>query len=137
MENMFLFNSILTEISGGGKMMNIGVKILIYAYLVVLEYITFVNIYEMNKKLSMEKNDKQIKLNKVKFLFFKNKEDNSLYYLKIVILEIVLYFLIICTIGGFIVSLLVKDSITFIIYAILFVSIGTLGIYSGYNKKSK
>lgn len=115
--------------------MNIGVKIIIYLYLAIFVYITFVNIYEMNKKLSTQKNIKQIKLNITRFLFFNsNKENYYLHHLKIVILEIMSYFLVICILAGFIVSLFVKDSITLIIYAILFVLVSALGIYTGYNK---
>ena len=62
------------EISGDGKIMDIGVKILIYFYLIILLYITFANIYEMNKKINIDGKSKQIKIKNLGFLFFKAKE---------------------------------------------------------------
>ena len=124
------------EISGDGKIMDIGVKILLYFYLFILLYITFANIYEMNKKINIDGKSKQIKINNLSFLFFKaNKEIKNIYNFKIVLLEIITYLLIFSMVVGFIVSLFVKDSITLIIYAILFTLITSIGIYTGYRKK--
>ena len=123
------------EISGDGKIMDIGVKILIYFYLIILLYITFANIYEMNKKINIDGKSKQIKIKNLGFLFFKaNKEIKNIYNFKIVLLEIITHLLIFSMVVGFIVSLFVKDSITLIIYAILFTLITSLGIYTGYRK---
>ena len=124
------------EISGDGKIMDIGVKILLYFYLFILLYITFANIYEMNKKINIDGKSKQIKIKNLIFLFFKaNKEIKNIYNFKIVLLEIITYLLIFSMVVGFIVSLFVKDSITLIIYAILFTLITSIGIYTGYRKK--
>ncbi len=124
------------EISGDGKIMDIGVKILLYFYLFILLYITFANIYEMNKKINIDGKSKQIKIKNLSFLFFKaNKEIKNIYNFKIVLLEIITYLLIFSMVVGFIVSLFVKDSITLIIYAILFTLITSIGIYTGYRKK--
>ena len=124
------------EISGDGKIMDIGVKILLYFYLFILLYITFANIYEMNKKINIDGKSKQIKIKNLSFLFFKaNKEIKNIYNFKIVLLEIITYLLIFSMVVGFIISLFVKDSITLIIYAILFTLITSIGIYTGYRKK--
>ena len=123
------------EISGDGKIMDIEVKILIYFYLIILLYITFANIYEMNKKINIDGKSKQIKIKNLGFLFFKvNKEIKNIYNFQIVLLEIITYLLIFSMVAGFIVSLFVKDSTTLIIYAILFTLITSLGIYTVYRK---
>jgi hypothetical protein len=114
------------------KKMGVGVKILIYAYLIMIIYITFVNLREMNKNMSNDNEAKLIKLSKIGFLFYKaNNKNINFYYLKIVIIEIILYVLIICMIIAFVISLHIEDKDCLIIYCVLWMMISSLGIYTG------
>ena len=112
--------------------MGIGVKILIYSYLIMLVYITFVNLREINKKMINDNDAKMLKLNKIGFLFFKaENNDSNVFYSKIVIMETILYIYIICMIIAFIFSLSIEDKISLIIYGVLWSIITSFGIYTG------
>lgn len=119
-------------------MMDIKALIYLYSILIMLIFISFINIFDMNKKLC-GKNCKKVKLKLMKFVFFKSdKNDDSLYNLKTVILQMILYFLIVCTIAGFVVSLTLNATTSMIIFYILLACITTTGACAaprGSNKK--
>ena len=119
-------------------MMDIEALLYLYSILIMLIFISFINIFDMNNKLR-GKSCKKVKLKLMKFLFFKSdKNDDSLYNLKTVILQMMLYFLIVCTIAGFVISLNLNVTTSMIIFYILLACITTIGACAaprGSNKK--